>query len=430
MKKYFTLAPIFQDNMVFQANKPIRIYGKCKKHIDIKIELKNQEKTFRTDDHHFCIELKPEDYQDKAFSFTVSCKKQSVTIYNCLLGDVYLFMGGKNIAQGINMSSKIEDYNNPDIRYLDLHQDKQWIVSGRVSIDSISVLAYLFAKNLHMQYKTPLGIIVYGRDDENIFSWSHKKVLVGDYELKNYLNGVFQQKDYHISRDYDYLKEKIFKFSLKSIIFYQGENDFDHFHFYEKALRFLIKSYRMAMKDAYLPFHLIQTSSFEDNHKKYIASSEIRIAQSNLCSDKKKIYITSDIDIDEKDIVSINKNILSKRLVNTVLEKQYNRGKNSMCPQLFSYRQRAGQVDIYTHQNFLSLVSRSGQKLGFYYTDNTVDYYPIKDVDINNNQISIKIKEDTKEIRYAYDDNPTCDIYTSNGLPLLPFKINLDKASH
>jgi len=323
------------------------------------------------------------------------------------------------------MSSKIEDYHNPDIRFLDLHQDKQWLVSGKISIEKISALAYLFAKNFHMQHKVPLGIIIYGKEDENIFSWSSKETILADHEIKNYLNGVHQLKDYHLSRDFNHLKDNIFSHSMKSIILYQGENDFSHYHFYEKALRFLIKSYRMATKDAYLPFHIVQMSSFESNHKNYIASSEIRIAQANLCSVKSKVYITSVVDIDEKDLVSINKNILSKRLVNLVLEKHYNRGKNTLCPQLFSYRQRAGQVDVYTHNNFLSLVSRSGQKLGFYYTDNTVDFYPIKDVLINNNQISIKIKEDTKEIRYAYDDNPTCDIFTSNGLPLLPFKIIL-----
>ena len=54
-----------------------------------------------------------------------------------------------------------------------------------------------------------------------------------------------------------------------------------------------------------------------------------------------------------------------------------------------------------------------------------MDVFPIQDVDINNNQISLKIEEDFCEVRYAYDDNPTCDIFTSNGLPLLPFKINL-----
>jgi len=429
MKKYFTLAPIFHDNMIFQADKTIRVYGKCKKNIDIKINFLNQEEVIKTNSEEFVIELKAENYQDKGFSFTVSSKKQVETIYNCLIGDVYLFIGGRNITQSLAMSSKQEDYTSFDIRFLDLNKHNHWMVSGRDSIDQISVLSYLFAKNLHQQNRIPLGIVVYGKEDENIFSWSNKNVILNDIEMKNYLNGVFQLKEHHLARDFNFLKKHIFNFSVKSMILYQGENDFQHFHFYEKALSSMIKSFRMEFKDLYLPVHIIQISSFENKHKNYIASSEIRIAQSNLCAEKSKVYVVSVVDIDEKDMVSLNKNILSQRLVKLVLEKQYNMGKNALCPQLFSYRQRSGQVDIYVHNNFLALVSKSGQKLGFYYTDNTVDFYPVRDVFIENNQISLKICEDAKEIRYAYDDNPTCDIYTSNGLPLLPFKIVLDQAS-
>jgi sialate O-acetylesterase len=428
MKKHFTLAPIFNDNMMFQAHKPIRIYGKCKKNINITVKLLNQEKTIRTKSDHFLIELDAEDYCDKGFSLTIETRKQSRTIYNCMVGDVFLFLGGRNIVQTLTKSSKTEDYNSLDIRFLNLQNDHHWLVSGRDNLDEVSVLAYLFAKNFQDQNKVPLGVVIYGQEDENIFTWSDKKTILTDFEIKNYINGVFQKKNLNLSRDFDYIKERVFDYKFKSIVIYQGENDFSHFHFYEKALRYLIKSYRMAMKDLYIPFHIVQISSFESQHKNYIASSEIRIAQSQLCSDKQKVYVSSVVDIDEKDMVSLNKNILSKRLVNLILEKQYKMAKNTLCPQLFSYRQRKGHVDIYVHQNFLSLISRSGQKLGFYYTDNSVDYYPINHVEISSNQISIKIEEDTKEIRYAYDDNPTCDIFTSNGLPLLPFKITLTEA--
>ena len=429
MKKYFTLAPIFHDNMMFQAHKPIRLYGKCKKNIEITVKFLEQEQTIKTNSEEFIIELNQEDYHEKGFSFTLVSKKQTETIYNCMIGDVYLFIGGKNITQSLSMSSKIEDYTSSDLRFIDLSKEKKWLVSNRDPLDQISVLAYLFTKNIHQQHRVPLGIVIYGKDDENIFSWSNESVILNDKEMKNYLNGVFQKTDYHLARDYNSLKKDVFSYAFKSIIIYQGENDFPHYHFYEKALNSLIRTYRMELKDIFLPIHIIQVSSFKGKHRHYIASSEIRIAQSNLCSDKSKVFVISVVDIDEEETVSLNKNILSQRLVKLVLEKIYNVGKNSLCPQLFSYRQRFGQVDIYFHNNFLSLVSKSGQKLGFYYTDNTVDYYPVKDILIENNQISIKVCEDVKEIRYAYDDNPTCDIYTSNGLPLLPFKIVLDEAS-
>lgn len=428
MKKYFTLAPIFTDNMIFQANKTIKLFGKCKKNIEITLKFLEQEKKIKTTSDNFQIELKAENYRDKAFSVTLTSKKQVEKLDNVLLGDVYLYLGGQNIKQSSNSCKIYEDYNNTNLRFMDLSRSKKWRQSGKESLSDMSVLAYLTTEHLQEQIKHPIGVITYSRDDENIFSWSNKSNVLLSKEMKNYLNGSSQTKNYHLSRDYLFLHDNVLGFTLKSIIFYQGENDFPHFHFYEKLLRFLVKSYRVALKDAYLPFYIIQLSSFENKHRNYIASSEIRIAQANLLSDKDKVYVVSAIDIHETDLVSMNKNILSKRLAKAILEKQYSIGKNTLCPQIFSYTQKPCQVNITTHNNYLSLNSRSGQKLGFFYSENTVDFYPITNVTINNHQITMKLCEDVKEIRYAYDDNPTCDIYTSNGLPLLPFKIILKQA--
>lgn len=425
MRKNFTLDPYFQDHMVFQANKPIKIFGKCKKHIEITVEFLDHIEKFKTKDTSFEIEFPAHNYLDKAFSFSISSKKEKETVYHCMIGEVYLFMGGKNLQQTIAMSSKMKDYDSDDIRLINLLGDKKWTVSSRDSLNDMSVLSYLFAKNFHLLYKVPMGIIIYPNPDETIFSWLNESMVLSSIEMKNYLNGVFQQNDMRLAKDYLQIKDMIQHVHLSSIIFYQGENDFPHFHFYEKALNYMVKTYRLMFRDNHLPVYLIQMSSFEGNSDCKIASSEIRIAQSRLVDNKQMIYLVSVVDIDETEIISFNKNMLAKRLANCVLEKQFKKGKNQVCPQIFSYSKRNDQIDIYTHQNFLSLVSRSGQKLGFFGVNKNLDIFPIKDVDINNNQISLKIKEDVQEVRYAYDDNPTCDIFTSNGLPLLPFKIVL-----
>ena len=79
MKNYFTLAPIFTENMMFQANKPIRIFGTCKKGIEIKVEFLYHSSRIRTKSESFMIELNPLEATNKSFSFTVKSKKQEVT---------------------------------------------------------------------------------------------------------------------------------------------------------------------------------------------------------------------------------------------------------------------------------------------------------------------------------------------------------------
>ncbi|MCF7924215.1 MAG: hypothetical protein K9L64_03800 [Candidatus Izimaplasma sp.] len=424
MKKRFTLAPIFTDNMIFQANKPIKIYGKCKKNSEIKVNFLDQEKMIKTDTTSFLIELEPEDYRNKAFSFSVSSKKYSVTIYNVLIGDVFLFLGGGNVKQTLHESSNIEDYKNQEMRIMDLTNSDRWLISSRDNFSDISSIAYLFVKFLHKKLKKPVGIVTYSHLNENIFTWSDKASILNNKEMYNYLNILASKKEYFLANDFKYLQKNLFNFGFKAINFYQGENDFLHYHFYEVAFRLLIKAYRLEFKDRLLPFNVIQISSLEDNSN-YIAASEIRIAQSNLYSEKNQVNVISVVDINKHNIISKNKTVLAKRLSDLVLEKQYEIGKNNLCPQVFSYKKTANKVYIYINNNYLNLISRSGQNLGFIYSENKVDYLPVKNIEINSNQITIEINQGIKEIRYAYENNPKCDIYSSNGLPLLPFSLNI-----
>ncbi|QWB99887.1 hypothetical protein KHQ88_06980 [Mycoplasmatota bacterium] len=432
MIKHFKLASIFRDHMVLQADKPIRIYGKCKKHIDITVKLLNQEKTIRTSNEFFMIELEAEKLVNQSFSFSVTSKKQKEIIKDVLIGDVFLFLGGKNLSQSLSSSSKTDDYQNDQIRFFDLEKDKRWLVSGKDTMNHLSLFSYLYAKNLHKSIKQPIGVVTYSKEDENIFSWANKSTITSDKEMKNYLNAILSMKDYHLSRDFQYLKNHYFGFHFKSVIFSQGENDFYHYHFYERALKDTIDSYLKAFNDYELPFYIVQIPSFENAKNNYIAPSEIRIAQSNLCFKHDDIHLVSVVDIEEKDMVSMNKSILSKRLVNMVLERQYHRNSNlekAVFPQISSFKKYRNRVEIFIDEQFGGLESKSGKHLGFYYSLNTADYLQVENVKIDDNKITLKVPRNTKEIRYAYDDNPMCDIYTDNGLPLLPFKIIFDKAS-
>lgn len=425
MKKRFSLDPVFTDNMIFQANKPIRIFGKCKKRTELTVKFLNQEKTIKTDSNTFVIELKSEDYHSKPFAFSITSKKQIITIFNVLIGDVFLFLGGEKVKQSLADTNTIEDYKYGDTRILDLTNTKKWLSSSRDNLSSVSAISYLFLKSLKKKINQPIGVIAYSNIEENIFSWSNKSSILNDKEMYNYINCQVDKKNNLLAKDFTFLQKHIFNLAYKAIVFYQGENDLLHYHFYEKAFRLLIKAYRLELKEKILPFNIIQTPGF-DKSKNYIGASEIRIAQSNLYSEKNQVYLTSVIDINEIEDVNVINNILSKRLANMILDKQYNIGKNSLCPQVFSYKINANKLYIYIESNYLNLISRSNQKLNFTYSENKVDYLPLKKVKLNGNQILIKINSDMKEIRYAYDNNPNCDIYSSNSLPLLPFRVKLN----
>lgn len=439
MKKQFTLAPIFRDNMVFQTGKPIRLFGTCKKGVQITVEFLDQALCFKTKSDRFFIELDPISPQKKGFSFTISTKKQIETIYNCLVGDVYFFAGGKNMYMPLKDTYHEDDIEDHNIRFLDLKQnfDEQfdttevakWSICGKESFESYSALGYLFAKQIVSKIDIPIGIISCNHPDSTIFSWLSNQDIITHLGVHEYLTKKHNTDEYdqlHVSKLYDNLVEPILPFPMNAIIFYQGESDYKHHDVYEAAIIRIIKSYRMNFKDDELPFIITQIAGYEYPESKDEDIHAIREVQSALMDEHNKIYIVSAIDLGEEDnICPKDKLQLSIRLSNVALEKFYKIGKNSISPTFYSYRVQQDGIVIYTQNNYLNLVSHSNQYLGFSYSFNGRDFFDAKNIEIMNNRIIIKEEGKIKEIRYAFKKFPFCDIYTTNELPLLPFRIKL-----
>jgi sialate O-acetylesterase len=424
--------------MVFQSGKPLRFFGTCKKGVQITIEFLDQEVTFKTKSTEFLVELDPVQVVDKGFSFSIYTKKQIETIYNCLFGDVYFFVGGKNVYMPLKETYHEDDYDNCDVRFIDLKKgldsdynftnEVDWNLCGKRSMDDYSALGYLFAKYLHTHIDIPLGIISCNHHDSTVFSFLGKVDTDTHLGISSFLSSLDESiiNDLHVNRLFDSLIEPIIPFSMKTIVFYQGESDYSHYDLFEAAIIRVIKSYRIHFKDTDLPFIITQLAGYNYPYALDEQIGVIRDVQSSLMDESKKIYVVSAIDLgDENHVCPKDKLVLAKRLTNIALEKFYKVGKNSISPSFYSYRMQQDGIVIYTQNNYLNLVSHSNQFLGFTYSKNGKDFYDVKNVEIMNNRIIIKDTENVKEIRYAYKKYPFCDIYTTNELPLLPFRIKL-----
>jgi hypothetical protein len=431
MKKQFTLAPIFKDNMMFQSNKPIRIFGECKKGTEIKVSFLEQSIKFKAKSETFLIELKPLEASEEEFSFTVSSKKQIETYNKCLIGDIYLFIGGMNVSQTLKDSPHEDDLVNDKVRILDMENDFEddfliWKTAGRESMEESSALAYVFAKQISGQ-KTPVGVIVCSNEDSTIFSMMCHRDIDSHFDLNKYVK-VHNEDDDRllIACMYENIYRKISPMSLNSIVIYQGENDCKHGNIYASCMSRIITSYRLMFKDEKLAYVVVQSAGYNYPDATDDCIAHIRHSQTCLANDGKKIYIASAIDIgDANNIVLKNKTLIAKRIANVILEKIHNLTKNSISPTYYSYERDVDGIIIYIKNNYSNLKSKSGRSIGFYASKNGVDFEELKTVNIMSDRIIIRRIKDIREIRYAHDKYPVCDVFTTNGLPLLPFKIKL-----
>lgn len=478
MKPLFILAPVFSDFMVFQANKPIKIFGTCKKGSELIITFPHQVVKIKARTEEFLVEIAPMGVTKQGFSFSVASKKQVQTIYNCLVGEVFLIAGEANVSFPLKDSfisyikeiPPIRYYKAPNVPYRDavleypkhFSDESGWMISNKDNAVFFSAIGYFISIGLFENLQVPIGIISVSQNDASIFSFIDEKELLANTKLRRIIiqyqkeqekykfdyeyNSLFEQElsylresstyrnlpmgPKHFNRPaglLDLMKRTIIPYSIKGIIWYQGESDWDHVDIYKEALEKFFDSIRFVFDQQKLPIYYVQLAGYTHPGLDIHHIPKIREAQAACMNIADQIYMTSAIDYgDPEDIVPKDKFPIAERITNLILEKTYKIGKNTLSPSYFSYQVNKDSIVIYTQYNLLNLVSKSMKNLGFYYSTDRISFAKCKNVKIVNNQIIISNIKNVKIIHYGYENYPLMDIYSSNGLPLLPFKISID----
>lgn len=502
MKPNFTLAPIFSDHMMFQAGKPVYIFGTCQKRREIRIRLRGNTYRFKTTDLTFCFELPPLPYIKESFEVEIACKKQTVLLEDCLAGEVFLLAGQANMGFPLRdtYETKVKEndgirffevppvpYPNAHLEFPDLYRsESRWDACYHATAMKFSAIGYHFSRHLQEELGVPVGIIACTHPDTSIFSWAGMLELCELPGLAKYLSNYRQElakyksldeycetfnrhlpqtlalyKEYreleksgvsatqifekfakkrqefllpmgpkHPNRPagtFETMVKSILPFSVKSVLFYQGESDCGQGELYEDAFKAMVKSWRRTFREPSLPFVFVQIAGSTYPKMPESAAAIVRESQSRCVSFLNNIYMTSAVDLgDPNSLHPRDKSVLSRRMANVVMEKIFRQGKNNLCPAYFSHSVSENQVAVFTEFNNLNLVSRSRQNLGFQISFDGDTFVDWDQITLTGSQILIRSVKKVKEIRYAFANNPRCDIYTANDLPLLPFRIRIE----
>jgi sialate O-acetylesterase len=171
-----TLPKIFGDNMVLQRNKPISIWGWAAAGEKITVQFNQQQKTIKADKAgKWQLMLLPE---NAGGPYQLLLKgKNTITIQNILVGEVWICSGQSNMEMPIAGWGKINNYeqeiaaaNYPSIRQIkvpntvstspkDDISSGEWKVCSPATAGEFSSTAYFFARELYKQLNVPIGLI-------------------------------------------------------------------------------------------------------------------------------------------------------------------------------------------------------------------------------------------------------------------------------
>ena len=230
---------------------------------------------------------------------------------------------------------------------------------------------------------------------------------------------------------YEHMLKTISPIAAKGVLWYQGESDDEHFrsHLYESMLTGLIADWRERLKDANLPFIIVQLPGFESwlqvRNNRY---DLIRKAQQQVTKKVPNTYLCSASDIGEQfDIHPKNKKPIGERMSLLARGHVYNEDVLCDAPEVEKVEINDGTIEI--------TFSNVGKELVL--EGNEINALKLKDE--KNIEITFKYEIDGDKVILTTDrevKNPTIDfaqekfyivnLYNSNHIPVVPFEVAIN----
>ena len=227
------------------------------------------------------------------------------------------------------------------------------------------------------------------------------------------------------ARLYNAMIDPIVKAPIKGAIWYQGESNAGRAYQYRKLFADMITDWRKAWKVGDFPFYFVQLANFMDEQPQPVDSAwaELREAQTMTLS-LKNAGMAVIIDVgDAKDIHPRDKQTVGYRLAHVALARDYGKKIEFSGPMYKSMKVEGGAIRLSFDHLGGGLVAKGGDPVGFAIAGADKKFVWAKArIDGNTVVVSSDQVAQPAAVRYAWADNPKCNLYNKEGLPASPFR--------
>jgi sialate O-acetylesterase len=468
-KQKVQLAPIFGDDMVLPRNQPFTIWGNGAPGERIPIDLRgpntNAEKVEASvkqpsnakelssiakacavvcNDGHWSAVM-PSLKAGGPYSLSVG-GNYPVVLKNIFVGDVWLCAGESNMIMPLSTTDTSEyraaqkdvqraqtirffkvSQNNLVSPYdcvSDSHANNSWLVVNSTSIDKLPAVAYWFASETEAVTNIPIGIISCGACGSAIKFWISSQA---PESLSQMISHLIENKNQHMtSTVYESMVKPLARFPITGVAWYQGESEIFDSAAYKELLCLLINDWR-ELWHKNLPFLIVQLPGFSHSDLAPCDSfwAELREAQFQVAKSVPDTHLVVSFDTSGQNAEPLPpfKQEIGHRLATIALSKIYKR--RSPLQELFyhSMRIQTNKIEISfapangTLSDFpkISGFTIAGRDKNFFWADATSK--DRKTVSVSSPRVPNPVA-----IRYAWADNPSGNLYSSDMLPVAPFR--------
>lgn len=468
-KKGALLLPsVFSDGMVLQHSRRNPVWGKTVPEAEVAIRVAGMRlKTRANKEGHWMIRLPALQVSD-SLDMDVVSKMDTVRIRNIAVGEVWLASGqsnmemrtwqsdvSKNITER-SADSKLRIFKQPQwpSGYPVFSSGGDWIPADSGAVMGWSAVVSSFGAELRKKLQIPIGIICAYWGGTAVESWFPREELAKDAVTAPILNRYNRsltdlekrrpvetrfpwswdvaEQSHTPGNLYNGMIAPLIPYSIKGVLWYQGESNTQKARQYEHLFPMLIDTWRRKWQQPQLPFFYVQLAGYDGKQ----SASDIESAWPQLRDIQRRVLDKKDHTGmvvafhlgDSLDIHPYRKNEVGLRLATLALHDLYGFKRlvsRGPLPQETSFKN--GRVTIRFKETATGLTTGNGKPVsGFTLSGKDQVFYPATAV-ISKDGKSVTVYSDKVAapvaVRYGWANySSEANLENRAGLPASPFR--------
>ncbi|MEN8137716.1 MAG: sialate O-acetylesterase [Bacteroidota bacterium] len=228
---------------------------------------------------------------------------------------------------------------------------------------------------------------------------------------------------------YNAMIHPLIPYSIKGVIWYQGESNTDNPEQYSKLFPILINSWRKEWKQGDFPFYYVQIAPYDyskwGNGEDPVALRQVQTETLDKVKNTGMVVITDVTDTTE--IHPPKKKPVGERLAQMALAKSYKKTDLLYSGPVFNKaKSKNGEIVVYFKNAKGGLHLKGNKVNGFEIAEKNKEFLPAEGI-IKGNTVILKNDkiEEPVYVRYNWKHTSVCNLFNSSGLPTGQFNTAL-----
>jgi sialate O-acetylesterase len=473
------LPAVLTDHMVLQRGLPVHVWGRANSGEAVSVTFRDNTRLATADSLGSWSVYLPPSEAGGPFDLMVKAEN-TILLRDVLVGDVWIASGQSNmefrLREALNSATEIAAANRPRIRLFQVNNRvadhpmddvdaKPWAPCSPETARNFSAVAYFFGRHLEEKLFVPIGLISSSWGGTPAESWTSLHALTSDAALmpvfsewskmsddltRTRLRREKQLTDWRAAVDraqsegkpspgrpwaandegewapsslFNAMIAPLTRFPIRGAIWYQGESNAsaERAGLYRRLFGTMIQDWRRAWGVGDFPFLFVQLANFTTGSG--ARWPELREAQTQtLQLTNTGMAVTIDIG-ESKDIHPKNKQDVGLRLALAARAVAYAEPIEYSGPLFKTATPEGDAIRVYFDHTGRGLQAKSGDPRGFEIASSDRKFVPAE-VRIDGRTVVVRSAfiASPRYVRYAWKDDPSCNLYNAEGLPASPFR--------